>query len=273
MKVAQILGVSVVAADTSEVVDRVAAEVAQGHSGYVCVGNAHQYVLGRTDPKFAEVLAGSLFNTFDSQVVAYALRLKGQRRLRIARGVDLTLQLCAKAEANSLKVGFFGASESTVQLMLSRLKRYYPALEVRFAEAPGFIPYEDMPRDSLLCQRIQSAGVQILFVGLGCPKQEKWMAVHRQLLPCVQLGVGAAFDFIAGTVPPSPRLGSPSRLGVGLSPCSRATTLVAALSRDEYAILVVPAAGRAGVHTREDPRPLSLGENAPARYGALNDWE
>ena len=204
MKVAQILGVSVVVADTAEVVERVAADASQHRSGYVCVGNAHQYVLARTEPAFAQVLAGSLFNTFDSQVVAYALRLKGQRRLNIARGVDLTLQLCAAAEASGLTVGFFGASEATMQLLRSRLQRDYPALKVSFAEAPGLIPYQDMPRDALLCQRIQSAGVQLLFVGLGCPKQEKWMAVHRELLPCVQLGVGAAFDFIAGTVPPSP---------------------------------------------------------------------
>ncbi len=204
MKLAQILGVSVLVADTAEVVDRVVADVSQHRWGYVCVGNAHQYVLARTEPAFAQVLAGSSFNTFDSQVVAYALRLKRQRRLAIARGVDMTLQLCAKAEEQGLKVGFFGASKLTVQLLLNRLSRDYPRLEVSFAEAPGFVAYEGMVRDAALCKRIEAAGVQLLFVGLGCPKQEKWMAVHRELLPCVQLGVGAAFDFIAGVVPPSP---------------------------------------------------------------------
>jgi len=204
MNVTQILGVSVVVADTADVVTQVVADAEQGRSGYVCVGNAHQYVLARTEPEFAQVLAGSLFNTFDSQVVAYALRLKRQRRLVITRGVDLTLQLCAKAEATGLKVGFFGGSASTLQLLQDRLKREHPGLDVSFAEAPGLIAYEGMTADAALCRKIQSTGVQLLFVGLGCPKQEKWMAVHRELLPCVQLGVGAAFDFIAGTVPPSP---------------------------------------------------------------------
>ncbi|HEY4083223.1 MAG TPA: WecB/TagA/CpsF family glycosyltransferase [Burkholderiaceae bacterium] len=204
MKQARILGVTVAAADTDEVVKAVIGDAAHGRWGYVCVGNAHQYVLARTEPAFARILAGSRFNTFDSQVVAKALRLKGMARVTVLRGVDLTLLLSAEAQAQGLKVGFFGASAATVELLRARLARDYPALQLVFAEAPGRITYEDMALDETLCRRIATAGVQILLVGLGCPKQEKWMAVHRQALPCVQLGVGAAFDFIAGTVPPSP---------------------------------------------------------------------
>ena len=204
MRTTSILGVSVVEEDSAEVIRQIAVQASGHASGYVCVGNAHQYVLASTDRAFGEVLASSEYNTFDSQVIALAIWIKGKRRLRVLRGLELTLALCARAEAMNLRVGFYGTTTDTLDKISSRLRQDFPALDIAFLEAPGMIQFERIVEDLEMCRRINDAGVQLLFVGLGCPKQEKWMHAQRRLLKCTQIGVGAAFDYIANVVPSSP---------------------------------------------------------------------
>jgi N-acetylglucosaminyldiphosphoundecaprenol N-acetyl-beta-D-mannosaminyltransferase len=81
--------------------------------------------------------------------------------------------------------------------MTRALTATFPALRVVFAYSPPFAPLSDR-EDEEIVATILDSGARILFVGLGCPKQERWMAAHRERLPCAMLGVGAAFDFLAG---------------------------------------------------------------------------
>jgi N-acetylglucosaminyldiphosphoundecaprenol N-acetyl-beta-D-mannosaminyltransferase len=87
--------------------------------------------------------------------------------------------------------------------MVGRLVQKFPSLQVPFAFAPSFRPLKP-DEDAQIVERIQESGARILFVGLGCPKQERWMADHRDALSCVMLGVGAAFDFNAGAKAQAP---------------------------------------------------------------------
>jgi N-acetylglucosaminyldiphosphoundecaprenol N-acetyl-beta-D-mannosaminyltransferase len=88
-------------------------------------------------------------------------------------------------------------------LLAEQTRARYPALQLVFAQAPPMLAYANIGSDSATSAAIKAAGVQLLLVGLGCPKQEKWMAVNAAL-PCLQVGIGAAFDFLAGTVKASP---------------------------------------------------------------------
>ncbi len=93
-------------------------------------------------------------------------------------------------------MGFYGGSPEVLDSLVRELSARFPTLKIPFAYSPPFRPLSEV-EDAGVVDAIDAAGVKILFVGLGCPKQERWMAAHRESLHCAMLGVGAAFDFIA----------------------------------------------------------------------------
>ena len=103
-----------------------------------------------------------------------------------------------------VKVGFFGSTPKVLQLLTSRLQLQFKGLDVVYAYSPPFRNLETVEQDAQV-KAIRDANVQLLFVGLGCPKQERWMADQKDRIPAVMLGVGAAFDFHAGVVARAPR--------------------------------------------------------------------
>jgi N-acetylglucosaminyldiphosphoundecaprenol N-acetyl-beta-D-mannosaminyltransferase len=108
----------------------------------------------------------------------------------------MTLKVCEYAAQNGLSVGFYGGTEKSLSALVLKLKRKYPGLEVPYSYAPPFRKLT-AEEDARVRREIETSRAQILFVGLGCPKQERWMAEHRPGVQAVMLGVGAAFDFIS----------------------------------------------------------------------------
>ena len=103
-----------------------------------------------------------------------------------------------------MPVGFYGASQEVLNRLLDVVKARWPKLDVRYALSPPFRPLTD-EEDATVVRDINSSGTRILFVGLNTPKQDRWMAAHRGRVDAVMIGVGAAFDFLAGTKPQAPR--------------------------------------------------------------------
>src|SRR5690606_7268495 len=100
-------------------------------------------------------------------------------------------------------VAFYGGTPEALAGLQTELTSRYPGLDIRFAYSPPFRPLTPEEDEAVVADIIAS-GARILFVGLGCPKQERWMAAHKERLPLVQLGVGAAFDFHAGRIKQAP---------------------------------------------------------------------
>jgi N-acetylglucosaminyldiphosphoundecaprenol N-acetyl-beta-D-mannosaminyltransferase len=98
-----------------------------------------------------------------------------------------------------MTVGFYGGAPTVIEGIKERVARDLPELRIVYAYSPPFRPLTDDEDDEVVV-RINEANPDILFMGLGCPKQEKWMADHRKRLTTVMLGVGASFDFYAGKV-------------------------------------------------------------------------
>jgi N-acetylglucosaminyldiphosphoundecaprenol N-acetyl-beta-D-mannosaminyltransferase len=108
------------------------------------------------------------------------------------------------AQDSDIPVGFYGVSERTLEALVAEVQRRYPQLKVVFTISPPFRPL-DKAEDEAVTRRISDSGAQMLFVGLGCPKQERWIMDHRGRIPAVMFGVGCAFDFLAGTKAQAPR--------------------------------------------------------------------
>lgn len=171
-------------------------------SRVVAICNAHVVVSAARDPRYREIINSADMATADGAPVAWMLRrlgVVGQSRIS---GPDLMLVLCERSERARVPVYCYGSTSDTLEKLQAGLRGRFPELSLH-AEAPPFRPLSDA-EDAEAVARINASGAGIVFVGLGCPKQEAWMAAHRGRVNAVMIGVGAAFDFHAGTVGRAP---------------------------------------------------------------------
>jgi N-acetylglucosaminyldiphosphoundecaprenol N-acetyl-beta-D-mannosaminyltransferase len=142
--------------------------------------------------------------TPDGMPLVWGLRLLGARHATRVYGPDLTLHILGAAGRQGVPVGFYGAGPATLDRLCARLRERFPSLSIAYACSPPFRPLTP-EEDRQVTREIGESGARILFVGLSTPKQERWMAAHHGKVPAVMLGVGAAFDFLAGVKPQAPR--------------------------------------------------------------------
>jgi N-acetylglucosaminyldiphosphoundecaprenol N-acetyl-beta-D-mannosaminyltransferase len=175
----------------------------RGEGGHVCVANVHMLVEARRDPELRHVLEYAALVISDGLPVAWQLRRQGFAHAQQVRGPDLTVRLCEQAAAAGLPVYFYGGDRSLMAELETTLRARIPALRIAGAEAAPMLPRQP-GLDRQLVERIRSSGARLVFVGLGCPKQEFWMHVHGPHLDAALIGVGQAFGIIAGHVPEAP---------------------------------------------------------------------
>jgi N-acetylglucosaminyldiphosphoundecaprenol N-acetyl-beta-D-mannosaminyltransferase len=174
-----------------------------GQGRAVFCATVHMVMEAFDHPVFRRQVNSADVVTTDGMPLVWALRRLGVAGARRVYGPDLTCLLLAAASREQLRVGFLGGTHRALGQLLANVTGRHPQLEIVFAESPPFRRLSP-EEDAAMVDRIQAAGVQLLFVGLGCPKQETWIAEHRDRLSCVALAVGAAFDFLAGTKPQAP---------------------------------------------------------------------
>lgn len=178
---------------------------ARQRTGYsVCLCNAHSVVESKRDPTFAAALASADLVLPDGAPVAWMLRRLGFAGQPRVSGPDLMLALCERFEADGLSIFLYGSTPATLARLEDALRGRFPRLRIAGAIAPPFGPVSP----ALLAEHMEvmnGSGAGAVFVGLGCPRQEKWLAANRAKLQAVALGVGAAFDFHAGTIARAPR--------------------------------------------------------------------
>ena len=181
----------------------VAAWAADGTGGVICAANVHMVMEAWDDPSFAATLASADLVVCDGQPLVWSCRLQGVRDARQTRGLDLMMAACRLAARRGLKVGLYGGEAAVADDVRRRLVARFPGLCVSYCWSPPFRRLSAREDDDAV-DAIAATGVQILLVALGCPKQERWMVEHRERLACVMLGVGAAFDMVAGVVGVAP---------------------------------------------------------------------
>jgi N-acetylglucosaminyldiphosphoundecaprenol N-acetyl-beta-D-mannosaminyltransferase len=157
------------------------------------------------DPEFRRIVEDAALVTPDGMPLVWMMRKLGFRGQTRVYGPTLMIEMLGAAEEEGLRVGFYGGSTEELELMTARISREHPGLKVGYAYSPPFRPLTEAEENAAISE-IHNADLDVLFVGLGCPKQERWMARHRSALPLVALGVGAGFAFYAGTVRQAPAL-------------------------------------------------------------------
>jgi N-acetylglucosaminyldiphosphoundecaprenol N-acetyl-beta-D-mannosaminyltransferase len=172
-------------------------------SRYVCICNVHSVVTAAREPAFADVINGADMATPDGMPVAWVLRRLGFSKQDRIDGPNLMWMCLAEAERLHQSVFFYGSTEHTLTKLRERALQAFPRLVIVGMESPAFIRLP-IQRDDAAIEAINASGASLVFVGLGCPKQELWMATHRGHVQAVMIGVGAAFDYHAGTLKRAP---------------------------------------------------------------------
>jgi N-acetylglucosaminyldiphosphoundecaprenol N-acetyl-beta-D-mannosaminyltransferase len=200
---ASVLGARIHAVGAPECLDRIAAWAARRESRSVYFCSVHGVVTARRDPRFGAIVDAADLAVPDGAPIAWRLRGLGFAEQRRVSGPDLMWACCARAARDGLSVFLYGSTADTLARLSARLTQAWPTLQIAGTRAPPFrrmTPEEEAAEE----RAIVESGAQIIFVALGCPKQETWIAARRGRIPAVMLGVGAAFDFHAGTIVRAP---------------------------------------------------------------------
>ena len=196
------LGVNV--CDYETTIGHIVNLVKAGNGGYICISNVHMVMESFDNPEFCEKVNGADWIVPDGVPLVWLLRLQGAKEATQVRGPSLMPLIFRHAEKENLSIGFFGGKQEVLEAIQDRIKIEYPNLRINYAFSPPFRRLTKEEHNSVV-DRINRFEPDILFVGLGCPKQENWMVANRSMLKPVMVGVGAAFDMYAGVVPESPK--------------------------------------------------------------------
>jgi len=189
--------------------ERARAEIAEAvrarRKGYICVTGVHGVIEAQGDESFRKILNNAFLCTPDGMPMVWLGRIHGHPEMRRVYGPDLMLDICAWSETNPCRHFFFGGAPGVAELLAEKLKTRFPKMEIAGTFTPPFRPLNPA-EEAELCEKIRAARVDILWVGLSTPKQEKFMAEYLPKLDAtLMVGVGAAFDFLSGRVKQAPR--------------------------------------------------------------------
>lgn len=187
-----------------EAVETIARAAAHRESAVVSCHAVHALMTFSSNPAWRDKINTFEMVTPDGQPVKWALNLLHRSRLpdRVY-GPELMQRVCARAAASGIAIYVYGGTPEVLDKLHDSLLRRFPALRIVGAESP---PFRELTaeEDRAVVQRINASGAGVVFIGLGCPKQDLFAFEHREKLRAVQVCVGAAFDFHAGVKPTAP---------------------------------------------------------------------
>jgi N-acetylglucosaminyldiphosphoundecaprenol N-acetyl-beta-D-mannosaminyltransferase len=200
-----VMGVPLALTDYERTLDWMDAAVASGHRGYICVAATHTVVACQDDAELRAAVLASDLTVPDGQPLVWALNAFGHKLRERVYGPDLMALACERAARTGQRMYLYGGRTQGALTDLARqLRLRFPGLQIVGGHAPVFRPLSEDEQASIAAE-INRARPDVVWVGLGVPRQEKWMAQMRPRLDAaVLVGVGAAFDFHAGLVPQAP---------------------------------------------------------------------
>lgn len=200
----QILKTNINILTLDETVDYLDKHLDELRGKYICVSNVHTTVMAYRDEDYRKVQNGSVINLPDGKPLSIVQRRYGYEKAGRVPGPDLMPRIFALSVQRGYRHYFYGSRQETLDKLISNLKRQYPGLQIVGSFSPPFRSLTE-EEDQKVIKAINDTKPDFIWIGLGAPKQEKWMAEHQGQVSGVMLGVGAGFDFHAGTVKRAPK--------------------------------------------------------------------
>ena len=200
-----VLGVPLALTDYEEMLEWIDGMISSEDQGYLCACNVHAVMASREDRELHDALMSSSFNVPDGQPLVWAINLLGHGLSSRVYGPELMSRCCERGAERGYRFYLYGGRNqgALVQLALN-LRRHYPGVKIVGGYSPPHRALTGEERGAIV-KEINRSKADIVWAGIGVPKQEKWMAENRaDLIAPVLIGVGAAFDFHAGLVPQAP---------------------------------------------------------------------
>ncbi|WP_205323890.1 WecB/TagA/CpsF family glycosyltransferase [Glycomyces sp. YM15] len=199
-----VLGVGVSTVNQEMALAEVTRWVDTGERHYVCVTGVHGVMESQRDPELLAIHNASGLTTPDGMPMVWAGHKAGADWMDRVYGPDLMLNVLARAAERGWTSFLYGGKDGVPELLAEKLAERLPGVKFAGMYSPPFRPLTE-EEDAGIVKRINDSGAQLVWVGLSTPKQERWMAAHRDRLNApAMFGVGAAFDFHAGLVPQAP---------------------------------------------------------------------
>jgi N-acetylglucosaminyldiphosphoundecaprenol N-acetyl-beta-D-mannosaminyltransferase len=200
-----VLGVPLSLTDYDDAITWIDASVAHREKGYVCVAATHTIMVCNEDPELREAVLNASMTLPDGQPLVWAMNALGGQLEQRVYGPELMARYCESAAHNGTRMYLYGGRNqgALVQLALN-LRLRYPGVKIVGGYSPPYRDLSEEEEDAIVAE-MNNSRADVVWVGVGAPKQEKWMAAMRGRLDApVLVGVGAAFDFHAGLVPQAP---------------------------------------------------------------------
>lgn len=166
-------------------------------SKIVCVANVHMLMEAHSNPVFGSILANADIVTPDGMPLVWLMKMMGDRAQNRVAGMDILIALCEQMPSRQISVFFLGSEPRILNRIREKLGRDFPNVQIVGMEPLPFRPMT-LEEDAEVVQKINASGAGIVFVSLGCPKQEVWMNQHQGKVNAVMIGLGGAFPVYAG---------------------------------------------------------------------------
>ncbi|MGH7940740.1 MAG: WecB/TagA/CpsF family glycosyltransferase [Limisphaerales bacterium] len=200
-----VLGVGISVLNLRSALAEIADAIRSRRKGYICITGVHGVMESQSDQAFRAILNDAFLCTPDGMPMVWVGKIAGHPEMRRVYGPDLMLDVCAWSQDNPCRHFFYGGAPGVADRLAAKLKAQFPKLEIAGTFTPPFRPLNP-DEENELCEKLQAARPDILWVGLSTPKQEKFMARYLPVLDVtLMIGVGAAFDFLSGRVKQAPR--------------------------------------------------------------------
>lgn len=201
MRTCNILGTNIAVTNMAETVAYIEEHIEELRGKYICVSNVHTTVTGYEDREYQEIQNHAAVALPDGKPLSLYSKKHGFPEAERVTGPDLMGELFARK--NGLRHYFYGGREETIKVLSEKLPAEYKDLIVAGMVSPPFRPLTQ-EEDGEAVQKMNDAKADIIWVGLGAPKQERWMYEHEGRVSGVMIGVGAGFDYYAGTIKRAP---------------------------------------------------------------------
>ena len=198
-----ILGVDIAAIDMQWLLNYLNENISDLSGDYICVSNVHTTVTAYEDQEYCKVQNGGIMAIPDGGPLSSVGQKRGFKNMRRTTGPSLMGEIFKISAAEGYRHYFYGSTDETLEKLYSVLTESYPGIQIAGMYSPPFRPMTE-DEDKEIVERINETKPDFVWVGLGAPKQEKWMAAHQGLVEGLMIGVGAGFDYHAGNIDRAP---------------------------------------------------------------------
>ena len=202
--VCPILGVNIAAINMPWLMEYTKDNLPRLSGDYMCVSNVHTTVMSYDDEEYRAIQNGAALAIPDGGPLSSVGRKRGFKDMQRTTGPDYMVNIFGVSEERGYRHFFYGSTEQTLAKMKERLQSEYPDLQIAGMYSPPFGEVSKEEEERII-EMINSSAADFVWVGLGAPKQERWMAAHKGIIKGFMVGVGAAFDYYAGNIKRAPK--------------------------------------------------------------------